>query len=97
MKKNIRKDLIKRIKFNLNEKKHKMLKFLTNTIKKEQLKKKIFYILYTFKNISYTKIQNRCIESGRARGVFRKFKLSRMFLKKYSSSLILPGLKKRNN
>lgn len=96
MKRNIKKDFLKRIKFNLNEKKQKMLKFLTNTIKKEQLKKKIFYTLYTFKNMSYTKIQNRCIESGRARGVFRKFKLSRMFLKKISSTLIIPGFKKRN-
>lgn len=51
--------------------------------------------LKTISNIStLTKIKNRCVLSNRSRAVYRKFKLSRIFLKEYSLQGLIVGMKK---
>lgn len=44
--------------------------------------------------VSITTIRNRCILTNRARAVYRKFKISRLFFKKYALQGILVGVKK---
>jgi len=41
-----------------------------------------------------TKINNRCVRTGRAKGVYRQFKMSRICLRELMSMGALPGLKK---
>ena len=48
------------------------------------------------KLFSITGIKNYCILSGRARGVFSEFKLSRILLRKFGSKGFLAGLKKKS-
>lgn len=43
---------------------------------------------------SNTKIRNRCVLSNRGRAVYRKFKMSRIFFKKYALQGDLVGIKK---
>jgi small subunit ribosomal protein S14 len=44
------------------------------------------------RNSSKTRIRSRCLLSGRGRGVYRKFKLSRIWLRKLASEGRLPGM-----
>jgi small subunit ribosomal protein S14 len=44
------------------------------------------------RNSSATRIRNRCEVTGRSRGVYRKFKLSRIKLREYGSFGRIPGL-----
>jgi small subunit ribosomal protein S14 len=46
------------------------------------------------RNSSSTRIRNRCELTGRPRGVYRKFKLSRMALRELASSGQIPGMVK---
>lgn len=46
------------------------------------------------RNSSKTRIRNRCALSGRARGHFRKFNLSRIALRELASRGELPGVTK---
>ena len=46
------------------------------------------------KKYSNTKIRNRCILTNRARAVYRKFKISRLFFKKFALQGSLVGVKK---
>ena len=46
------------------------------------------------KNSSPTRIRRRCWVTGRARGVYRDFGLSRHFLRDKAKKGLLPGLKK---
>jgi ribosomal protein S14 len=43
---------------------------------------------------SHTKIRNRCLLTNRARAVYRKFKLSRIFFKQYALEGELVGVQK---
>ena len=43
---------------------------------------------------TFTKIRNRCILTNRARAVYRKFKMSRLFFKKLALQGELIGVKK---
>ena len=43
---------------------------------------------------SITKIKNRCLLTNRARSVYRKFKMSRIFFKEYALRGDLMGVKK---
>lgn len=47
------------------------------------------------KNSSSVRIRNRCILTGRGRGVIRKYRLSRIMLKKYSLLGYIPGIIKK--
>ncbi len=46
------------------------------------------------RNSSGTRIRNRCQLTGRPRGVYRKFKLSRIAVRELSSSGLIPGMTK---
>jgi small subunit ribosomal protein S14 len=78
--------------------------------KKEELKKNVIFLLsknysnnlfFGLKNLesktsSRVGIKNYCILSGRARGVLRDFKLSRILLRKMGSKGFLSGLRKKS-
>jgi len=61
---------------------------------------------YTIRNIAFfklrkisllssvSKIKNRCVLSNRARAVYKKFRLSRIFFKKYALRGLIMGAKK---
>ncbi len=44
------------------------------------------------RNSSKTRIRNRCLLSGRARGFYRKFQISRIALRELASQGMLPGV-----
>lgn len=44
------------------------------------------------RNSAKTRLRNRCELTGRPRGYFRKFKLSRNMLREYAGNGMLPGL-----
>ncbi|MFK7760549.1 MAG: 30S ribosomal protein S14 [Candidatus Midichloriaceae bacterium] len=46
------------------------------------------------RNSSKTRIRNRCLLSGRGRGVYKKFNLSRIWFRKLASECKLPGVTK---
>jgi small subunit ribosomal protein S14 len=46
------------------------------------------------RNSSHTRLRNRCSETGRPRGVYRKFGLCRNLLREYLMSGYVPGAKK---
>ena len=46
------------------------------------------------RNSSKTRIRNRCWKTGRPRGVFRDFGLSRHVFREMSHQCLLPGIKK---
>jgi small subunit ribosomal protein S14 len=46
------------------------------------------------RNSSLTRIRNRCALTGRPRGVYRKFKLSRISLRELASAGQIPGMVK---
>jgi small subunit ribosomal protein S14 len=46
------------------------------------------------RNSSKTRIRNRCELSGRARGFYRKLKLSRIALRDLASQGLIPGMVK---
>jgi small subunit ribosomal protein S14 len=46
------------------------------------------------RNSAATRVRNRCELSGRPRGVYRKFKLSRIALRDLGSQGMIPGLVK---
>ena len=46
------------------------------------------------RNSSATRIRNRCALSGRPRGYYRKFRLSRIAVRELASSGLIPGMVK---
>ncbi len=46
------------------------------------------------RNGAKTRVRNRCALSGRPRGVYRKFELSRLALRELSSTGFIPGMVK---
>lgn len=46
------------------------------------------------RNSSKVRIRNRCVLSGRSRGVYRQFKMSRIMLRHLASDGLLTGVKK---
>lgn len=43
---------------------------------------------------SPTRVKNRCLITGRARGFYRKFQMSRICLRELASTGMIPGVKK---
>ncbi|MDR0677850.1 MAG: 30S ribosomal protein S14 [Holosporaceae bacterium] len=43
---------------------------------------------------SATRIRNRCMVTGRARGVYRKFNISRIMLREMAAEGLIPGVRK---
>ena len=46
------------------------------------------------KNSSRVKVHNRCVLTGRSRGVYDIFKISRIMIRELASKGLLPGIKK---
>ncbi len=46
------------------------------------------------RNSSKVRFRNRCLLTGRARGYYRRFKMSRIALRELASSAMLPGVTK---
>ena len=46
------------------------------------------------RNASKVRIRNRCVLTGRSRGVYRKFKLSRIVFRELASKGHIPGITK---
>ena len=90
------KDKNRRSLFSLLEKKRIILIYIINNLKISKDIREYAYIqLKNLSNIStITKIKNRCVLSNRSRAVYRKFKLSRIFLKKYALQGLVMGVKK---
>lgn len=73
----------------------------SNLLKKYQLEKNFNLKLELHsklqqlpRNSSKTRIRNRCWKTGRPRGVFRDFQVSRHVLREMGHQGLLPGLKK---
>jgi small subunit ribosomal protein S14 len=43
---------------------------------------------------SATRVRNRCMVTGRARGVYRKFNISRIMLREMAAEGMIPGVRK---
>jgi len=46
------------------------------------------------RNSSATRVRNRCALSGRPRGYYRKFKMSRIAMRELASAGLIPGVLK---
>lgn len=46
------------------------------------------------RNSSKVRVRNRCLITGRSRGVYRKLKMSRIALREFGSAGLIPGLVK---
>jgi ribosomal protein S14 len=91
------KDNKKRILYKKTEIFQKILKTLTlYTIRKSPLNHiihKLFFIKLIKDNFK-NRIKNYCIITGRSRGIFRKFRVSRISFRKLGSDGLFFGLKK---
>lgn len=78
------------------ERKKKILKYIINNNKISTKMRKMLYLLLIKlpRKSSISRIENRCRISLRAHAVYRKFKLSRIFLKKMASEGNLMGIRK---
>ena len=82
--------------FKKNEKKREELKSIRNDKTKtlEERFEAQISLSNLPRNSSKTRIRNRCLLSGRGRGVYNKFKLSRIWFRKLASECKLPGVAK---
>nr|QHD45115.1 30S ribosomal protein S14 [Codium fragile] len=76
----------------------KKRQFLKKKIKMQNIVKKKIYWHFKLqklpKNSSIVRLHNRCLISGRPRGTFQFFSLSRHFLREYAHKGFLPGIVK---
>ncbi len=100
MKHNIESDQRRRKLFYLNEHKlraYKVVKLMTKQNQLGQNMSNSQVSLQDFngpRNASLTRIRNRCALTGRSRGVYRFFKLSRLCIRELFGKGYLPGLRK---
>lgn len=82
--------------FKKNEKKREELKSIRNDRSKtlEERFEAQISLSNLPRNSAKTRIRNRCLLSGRGRGVYSKFKLSRIWFRKLASECKLPGVTK---
>jgi ribosomal protein S14 len=90
------KDRNRRCFYLKTEKNKIILKYYLNNLKiNKNLRENAYSELINWNNnTSITKIHNRCIITNRSRGVYKKFKLSRIFFKKYALEGNLNGIRK---
>ncbi len=90
------KDKNRRTSFQIIEKKSLILRYIIQNLNLSNSIRNLAYSELTnlIKKNSITKIRNRCILTNRARAVYRKFKISRLFFKKYALQGELLGVKK---
>lgn len=96
MKSLIEKDKKRRRLYFLYEKKYFILKYLHhNRNLPYNVRKSAYEQLVKFpRNSSLVRLRNRCVLTSRGRSVYRKFKLSRLMLRKLALKGELPGVKK---
>jgi len=82
--------------YKLNEKKRNSIRKLRNnkSISIEERFETQMILSKIPRNSNKVRIKNRCILSGRGRGIYRKFKLSRICIRKLASECKLPGVTK---
>jgi small subunit ribosomal protein S14 len=94
--KKVYKDLKGRIKFNFFEKKRHVCSFLLN--RKDTNKDRHYRITNIINQIpvtaTATRIRNRCILTGRSRGILSQYKLSRHMFKKLVNNGQITGYRK---
>jgi ribosomal protein S14 len=90
------KDKNRRSCFTLLEKKKYILKYILNNLHFSKEIRQIAQCELTklFNQYSITYIKNRCVLTNRARAIYRKFKMSRIFFKQYALEGTLMGVKK---
>lgn len=92
----IEKDKKRRLLYNQYELKRLQYKYIINN--QETNKQDRFYAQLKLsklpRNSSKTRIKNRCTLTGRAKAVYRQFKISRLALRELASFGMLPGVKK---
>jgi ribosomal protein S14 len=93
-KRKFKQDGLNRLVFEKNELKVLSLRFFKN---QQELSKKgvLFSRMFSSKlSRGLCKFRNRCLVTGRSRGVFLKLSLSRIFFRKMFSKGFLPGYRK---
>ena len=90
------KDKNRRYKYLIIEKKILILKYIIQNLNLSDLIRNFAYneLVNLMKKNSSTKIKNRCVFSNRSRAIFRKFKVSRIFFKKYALQGDIVGVQK---
>ena len=98
MQKKIKKNINQRLLFKNLEKKRLIIKKISNNFNlKKIIRWKTEQKWFNFsKNSSLTRIKNICILTGRSKSIYRFFKISRLQLRKLSSTGFLPGISKYN-
>lgn len=64
------------------------------SVQRSKLQKNKIKLQQLPRDSSYVRLHNRCLLSGRPKGFFRDFQLSRHFLREMALSGFLPGVKK---
>jgi len=75
---------------------HIILNYIINNLKFSKDIRELAFDQFKriFIKYSVVKIKNRCLFSNRSRSVYKKFKLSRIFLKNFALQGLLIGVKK---
>ena len=96
MQKKIKKNIKQRYLFKNLEKKRLILKIISRNLSiTKNLRWKVNQKWFFFhQNSSPTRIKNICVLTGRARSIYRLFKISRIKLRKLASNGLLPGVSK---
>ena len=77
------------------QKRSELKAILSDSMKSNEEKMSARLLLQSFpRNSSPVRLRNRCALTGRPRGVFRKFKLSRMKLREIAMRGDVPGIAK---
>ena len=94
MKSSIKRDLRLRKKFAVTEERYRALRSIYfNAYLDENVREMARIELASLGGLR-TKIKNRCVITGRSRGILRKFKVSRLTFKELSSRGELMGVRK---
>ena len=94
MKKQLKKDLKKRILFYKQEKKNLLLKFIIYSLSLNKSLRTTAFKNSLQKTGNKTVIKNRCILTARGRGSLSDFKISRIAFRKLASNGLLLGIRK---
>jgi len=83
--------LVNKLRNKRNNLKNEKYNKIISLSKRFNIQKKISFLP---KDSSITRLRNRCVITGRSRGVYSKFMLSRMCIRSLASNNQLPGVKK---
>nr|YP_009310477.1 ribosomal protein S14 [Pyramimonas parkeae]AOT98962.1 ribosomal protein S14 [Pyramimonas parkeae] len=94
MKNNKQIDQYRRKLFSKNEVKRLLYKAIAKDMSlNKKIREKAACKLMSYpKNASITRLRNRCIITGRSRGIYQKFKLSRLNFRRLAVKGLIPGI-----